>query len=197
MIDQKFVDYINQQLKNGYDIETIRNTMIQRGYDQNTVNESVEYVKNPQSSGTNTANANPNNASSKINMSNPQYVGFWARVGAWILDCIIIGLPAGALQYGLALVTGMPSMMYIVSGATVILWIYFEGVHGGTPGKLILDMRVVNEKGEYIGMPLAFLRYIGRLISGLILGIGFFMIGWDEKKQGLHDKIAKTYVVRK
>jgi len=57
-------------------------------------------------------------------------------------------------------------------------------------------MRIVNEKGEYIGIPMAILRYIGKVLSGMILGIGYFMIGWDKKKQGLHDKIAQTYVVK-
>jgi len=71
-----------------------------------------------------------------------------------------------------------------------------DGIKGGTPGKLILGLKIRNEKGQYIGIPIAILRYIGKILSGIILGIGYLMIAWDVKKQGLHDKIAKTFVVR-
>jgi len=91
---------------------------------------------------------------------------------------------------------GMPSLIYLVSLASVILVIYLDGIKGGTPGKLILGIRIVNEKGEYIGIPMAILRYIGKILSAIILGIGYLMIAWDGKKRGLHDKIAKTYVVK-
>ena len=73
---------------------------------------------------------------------------------------------------------------------------YLDGIKGGTPGKLILGMRIVNEEGNYIGIPMAILRYIGKLLSGVILGMGYLMIAFTDKKQGLHDKIAKTFVVK-
>jgi uncharacterized RDD family membrane protein YckC len=92
--------------------------------------------------------------------------------------------------------TGMQSMMYLVSFAMLLFIVYMDGIKGGTPGKLILRMRIVNEKGEYIGIPMAILRYIGKILSGMILCIGYFMIAWDKKKQGLHDKIAQTYVIK-
>ncbi|MBU1202082.1 MAG: RDD family protein [Nanoarchaeota archaeon] len=129
-------------------------------------------------------------------MSNPEYKGFWIRFVASMLDGIIIGLPAFLLQMGLIFVVGMPSLIYLVSLASVILVIYLDGIKGGTPGKLILGIRIVNEKGEYIGIPMAILRYIGKILSAIILGIGYLMIAWDGKKRGLHDKIAKTYVVK-
>ena len=70
-----------------------------------------------------------------------------------------------------------------------------EGIHGGTPGKLILGLRIVNEKGKFIGIPNAILRYVSQMLSAIIFGIGYLMIAWDKKKQGLHDKIANMYVV--
>lgn len=131
-----------------------------------------------------------------VDMSNPTYRGFWIRLLAAILDSIIIGVPAGLIQFGLILGTGIKSLGYIVQLAAVVLIIYLDGIKGGTPGKLILGMRIVNEKGEFIGIPMAILRYIGKILSGIILGIGYFMIGFTSKKQGLHDMIAKTYVVK-
>lgn len=131
-----------------------------------------------------------------VDMSNPVYKGFWIRFLATILDGIIIGIPAGLIQLGLTFATGIKSLGYLVQLAAVVLVVYLDGIKGGTPGKLILGMRIVNEKGEFIGIPMAILRYIGKILSGIILCIGFFMIGFTSKKQGLHDMIAKTYVVK-
>jgi uncharacterized RDD family membrane protein YckC len=131
-----------------------------------------------------------------INMKQPVYGGFWIRFVAAFLDSLIIGIPAGIIQFVLVYFTGMRSLSYLVSLAMAVLVIYLDGIKGGTPGKLILGMRIVNEKGEFIGIPMAILRYIGKILSTLILFIGYFMIGWDVRKQGLHDKIVKTYVVK-
>ena len=131
-----------------------------------------------------------------VDMKNPAYVGFWKRFLASILDTLIIGIPATIIQFALVFATGIGSTVYVVQLGVVFLVVYLDGIKGGTPGKLILGMRIVNEQGNYIGIPMAILRYIGKIISGLILGIGYFMIGWTERKQGLHDKIAKTFVVK-
>ncbi|HLC72739.1 MAG TPA: RDD family protein [Candidatus Nanoarchaeia archaeon] len=111
---------------------------------------------------------------------------------------IIIGLPVFLIGGGLFILTGMDFiyLYYALNLLVVIFTIYMDGIKGGTPGKLILKLRIVNKQGSYIGIPGAILRYIGKLVSGIILSIGFFMIGWTAKKQGLHDKIAGTYVVR-
>tara|TARA_B100000315_G_C14579113_1_gene589518 strand:- start:2609 stop:3010 length:402 start_codon:yes stop_codon:yes gene_type:complete len=130
-----------------------------------------------------------------IDMSNPAYVGFWKRLIAAILDSLVLGIPAGIIQTILVWLTGVGSLVYVVELLVLCVYIYFQGIKGGSPGKLILGYKVVTENGEYIGIPKAILRYIGSIISMMILGIGFLMIGWDARKQGLHDKIAKTYVV--
>lgn len=129
-------------------------------------------------------------------MKKPKYAGFWIRLAATLIDVLVIGIPASILQVGLIFATGSNSMMYVVELAAVALVIYLDGIKGGTPGKLILGMRIVNEKGKYIGIPMAILRYIGKILSGIILLIGYLMIAWDKRKQGLHDKIAKTFVVK-
>lgn len=189
MIDQNLVNYINQQLQNGYNINQIRNALIQQGYNQSTVNDSINSIYN--------RNQNTNKGGNKmVNMSNPTYGGFWIRFVATILDGLIIGIPVSLLGYGLVFATGIPSMTYLGQLASLILVVYLDGIKGGTPGKLILGMRIVNEQGNYIGIPMAILRYIGKILSAIILGIGYLMIAWDSKKQGLHDKIAKTYVVK-
>lgn len=66
----------------------------------------------------------------------------------------------------------------------------------GTPGKWICSIKVVDEAGEQIGFGRSVGRNLGKYISGLILGIGFMMAGWTHRKQALHDKMARTLVVR-
>jgi len=131
-----------------------------------------------------------------IDMTNPKYGGFWIRLLAAILDAIIISIPAAIVTLILVWASGISSFSYLVDLCALGLIVYLDGIKGGTPGKLILGLRIVNEKGEYIGIPSALFRYIAKIISALILGIGYLMIAWDAKKQGLHDKIAKTYVVK-
>ena len=64
-----------------------------------------------------------------------------------------------------------------------------------TFGKQALGLKVVNANGERLSPENAFIRSCSKVLSGLIAGVGFFMISFTEKKQGLHDYIAKTYVV--
>ncbi|MAG91660.1 hypothetical protein CMO83_03220 [Candidatus Woesearchaeota archaeon] len=130
------------------------------------------------------------------NMKNPRYGGFWIRFLAAVLDLIIIGIPLGAINLLLFYFLYYNSITYLTQLGYAALVIYLNGVKGGTPGKLILGLRIVNQKGKYIGIPIAILRFISTYLSALILGIGYFMIGWDSKKQGLHDKIAKTFVIK-
>ncbi len=192
MMNNYLVNYIKEQLKNGYDINSIREAIAQQGYERGEIEDSINYAYGNSKSIT----EKESNKIVKTGMLNPRYQGFWIRFLAFILDGFIIWIPVGLLQIGLIYATRMQSMMYLASLVGVVFIVYMDGIKGGTPGKLILGMRIVNEKGEYIGIPLAILRYLGRIVSGMILGIGYFMIGWDEKKQGLHDKIAQTYVVK-
>ena len=130
-----------------------------------------------------------------IAVSNMRFGGFWIRLLAVILDGIILGIPLALVSLGLVLVTKVSMIYWVVQLAGIFLVIYLNGAKGGTPGKKILGLRIVNEMGENIGIPVAILRYIGFIISAAILCIGFLMIAFNQKKQGLHDMIAKTYVV--
>ena len=78
------------------------------------------------------------------------------------------------------------------------LLIYFYRT-AQSPGKAIMKMQVVDkETGEPVGMGRMFLReWVGKLVSGIVLAIGYLAILWDKNHQGWHDKIAKTVVVKK
>jgi len=196
MIDQRLINYINQQISKGYDINTIKTALFQQGWNQGTVDDSVNSIYN-QNKNQNIKTINNTKGGNKmVDMRNPQYSGFWIRVVAAIIDTIIIGVPASIIGWVLSFATGIVSMTYVAQLGSVVLIVYLDGIKGGTPGKLILGMRIVNEQGNYIGIPMAILRYVGKILSGIILGIGFIMIAFTQKKQGLHDMIAKTFVVK-
>lgn len=75
--------------------------------------------------------------------------------------------------------------------------VVYQAKAGQTLGKKVLGVKVVDVAGKTPSMLTFFLREVlGKTVSSLILLIGYLMILWDSKKQGLHDKIAGTYVVR-
>jgi uncharacterized RDD family membrane protein YckC len=128
-------------------------------------------------------------------MQNDKYAGFWSRVGASILDSLIFGLGGSLIALIASLLIGWELASGIMQIAVVVLVIYMDGMLGGTPGKLILGMKIVKEDGSYIGIGKAVIRYFAKILSTILLFIGHFMIAWDARKQGLHDKIAGTFVV--
>jgi uncharacterized RDD family membrane protein YckC len=73
---------------------------------------------------------------------------------------------------------------------------YFHGTSGQTPGKMIMDLKVIHASGGKITLGTGFLRWVGCVISALFWGLGLIWIAFDRKKQGWHDKIAKTTVIR-
>ena len=119
--------------------------------------------------------------------------GFPERLVAYIIDAIIVAIPTVifmmllpmALAYVIALVIGV--------GYAV----YFWTTSGQTPGKMAMGLKVVNaETGGLLDPGAAVIRYVGYLISGIPLYLGFLWIIWDPKHEGWHDKIAKTKVIR-
>ena len=82
--------------------------------------------------------------------------------------------------------------MTIMAGYFIVL----EGGPGQTLGKKALGLRVVTPEGERIGYLKAFARYVGRIISGIILFIGFIMAAFDDEKRTLHDRMCDTRVIR-
>ena len=122
--------------------------------------------------------------------------GAGARLASFILDVIIIEVVwiiyvifNLIFSIGIALVAAV--FILIIGYFT-----YFFG-NGQTPGMKIMKIKLCRTDGTYpIGYTRGFLRWIGMIISGLILDLGYLWILIDENKQGWHDKIADTYVVR-
>ena len=192
MAHEEIKKYIKKNVSAGHHPETVKKTLVEHGHPEHHVDEAMKEV-----SGEESHEETEGGEKMDVEMKNPHYGGFWIRLVAAILDGFIIGIPVSLISFGLLLVTGMTSLGYIIDLAAIVFIVYMVGKKGGTPGKLILGLRIVNEQGGYIGIPGAILRYIGKILSGIIFGIGFLMIGFTEKKQGLHDYIAKTVVVYK
>lgn len=68
--------------------------------------------------------------------------------------------------------------------------------HGQTPAMIPLGVKIIGVDSSAIGLRESVLRYFGTILSMLLAFLGYFMIVWDRRKQGLHDKIARTLVVR-
>ena len=166
--------------------------MINNGYPLDYIDEAINYVSGVAS----TPKKEVVNLGDDLMAKNLEYAGFWVRFSASIWDSIILGIPAGLLNLLFILFVKVNSLMYLVGLVVAIITIYMEGTKGGSPGKLLLGLRVQNRSGKLIGFGGALLRYIGKILSTLILGIGYLMIAWDKDKQGLHDKIAGSYVIK-
>jgi uncharacterized RDD family membrane protein YckC len=135
-----------------------------------------------------------------------RYAGFWIRVVAFILDSIVVAVISAALAPlagGGAVVqtsTGV-TINYGAGGVqTLVGLVYFIGFwawRGQTPGMIPFNLRVVMaDTGQKPDIVRALLRYVGLFISFLVLLLGVIWVAFDARKQGWHDKIASTLVVR-
>jgi uncharacterized RDD family membrane protein YckC len=133
-----------------------------------------------------------------------EYAGFWARFFSSVLDSL---LQAVILAPILIWTFGLDALMDPAfdrgafdfwSNLTVVAVILlFWKFKSATPGKIMMGLQIVD--AETLG-PVPFgrlvLRLLGYVVSVIPLCLGFFWIAWDKRKQGFHDKIAKTVVIR-
>lgn len=124
-----------------------------------------------------------------------EYAGFWRRFGAILIDSIILTVVQGILFRALDVGTTGQAVVGIV-----IAWLYWAVMESSTEqatlGKKVLSVKVTDLAGNRISFGRATGRYFAKIVSGLILLIGYFMAGFTPRKQALHDKIADTLVVR-
>ena len=138
-------------------------------------------------------------------MNEQEYAGFWIRTGAAIIDTIlilIIVLPVLTAIYGKDYWESESSMLgfwdvrfnYVLPAiAVIVFWSY----KSATPGKMATRVTIVDAKtgakpstGQFIG------RYLGYYVSMIPLFLGIIWVGIDKRKQGWHDKLAGTVVIR-
>lgn len=140
------------------------------------------------------------------------YAGFWWRVLAYIIDAILLGIPLNILGAALGAPIGFAAARHISARemdallmyqgiAIVAAWLYFALLESsawqGTIGKKALSLSVTDYNAQPIGFGQATGRFFAKILSGLILGIGFLMVAFTQRKQGLHDLMASTLVGRR
>lgn len=120
--------------------------------------------------------------------------GFWRRFAAALLDGIILGIVGGIL--GAILGFDRNGINGISTLLGVLYYTYLEGTTGQTLGKQALGIRVIDlSGGGPIGFGRAFIRYIGRFVSAIVLLLGYLWMLWDKERQTWHDKFANSVVV--
>ena len=134
-----------------------------------------------------------------------EYVGFWPRVGASLIDTLllmVVCIPLVGWYYGVdywmsaAFIRGPVDLLinWIFPAIVIVLfWVYRQA----TPGKMLISARIVDANtggkpttGQLIG------RYLAYYVSTIPLCLGFLWVAFDPRKQGWHDKLAGTVVVR-
>ncbi|MQF94334.1 MAG: zinc-ribbon domain-containing protein [SAR202 cluster bacterium] len=120
-----------------------------------------------------------------------EYAGFLVRLGAAIIDSLITGVPA-------AIITSFTEIPAFGTVLSVVYYVLFTYYRGQTPGKMLLDIHVVDENGQKPNLRQVILReVVGKAVSALVLLIGYLWIIWDPKKRGWHDYFGNTYVVKR
>jgi uncharacterized RDD family membrane protein YckC len=152
----------------------------------------------------------------QASQNNIEYVGFWARVGASIIDSLLVGIiTAPFLLHPYAqenidylfeenhiafqqtiIVGGFNNILisYVLPAiAIIIFWIYKQA----SPGKMAISAKIIDAtSGKPPSVGQCILRYIGYFVSALPFCMGFLWIAFSPKKQGWHDIMANTVVIR-
>jgi uncharacterized RDD family membrane protein YckC len=143
------------------------------------------------------------------------YAGFLRRAAAWLIDTVLLTIGFAVLYFvgnvfiGLALLSSgqNPTIENALGGELVLLlimvvfaWLYYAGLESsawqGTVGKRLLRLVVTDQYGRRIKFGRTTGRFFAKLVSGLALFVGYLMVLFTERKQGLHDLMAGTLVVR-
>jgi uncharacterized RDD family membrane protein YckC len=147
-----------------------------------------------------------------MNENQVRFAGFWKRFAAYFLDYTLLIFATNPFYFQLinqmqlqpgrgmdgypkALLTAVIYVVFLV----LVWWSYYAGMESSplraTLGKLAVGIHVMADDGHRLSFAKATGRFFGKALSGLIIGIGFFMAGWTTRKQALHDMMAGTLVV--
>jgi uncharacterized RDD family membrane protein YckC len=155
----------------------------------------------------------------KREVSTLEFAGFWRRLTATLIDLFALAVISSVIfmifaPYQWFGFSGFWStgdvfeepvwraLPYLVGGNFLSLIVniaYFVGFwvrKGQTPGKMLMNIKLVRMDASNLTFGIALLRYLGYIVSSAVFLIGFIWIAFDNRKQGFHDKIAETYVVR-
>jgi uncharacterized RDD family membrane protein YckC len=136
-------------------------------------------------------------------------IGFGQRLKATVTDGFLVVFISLVVAAGVGVVLivlefyapreTLPVTPLIALSGIVISVLYYVrswARSGQTVGKMWIKAKVVGADGQPVSIGRALLRYLGYIVSAVLLSLGFLWIAFDRKRQGLHDKIAGTYVVK-
>lgn len=137
-----------------------------------------------------------------------KHAGFWLRFLAWIIDYIIIGvvtsifyIPSVFLLVNITYAGFILWFLFYMVFVIAVPWLYSAFMESSskqaTPGKMVVGVIVTDEAGNRISFARATGRYFAEFLSAFLLYIGYLMIAFTRNKQGLHDIVAGTYVIKK
>lgn len=150
-----------------------------------------------------------------------EYAGFWRRFVAYIIDRLILGVPSSILVLAfivpsivalcnrswsaenipMAIVSFIVGWVWLAMLIVLVHIVYFAWFESSrfqaTPGKMVLGIIVTDMEGRRVSFVRALGRNVGKILSHLILNIGFILAGVTAKKQALHDMLADCLVVMK
>jgi uncharacterized RDD family membrane protein YckC len=136
------------------------------------------------------------------------YAGFWIRFGARMIDGVVlsivnmvtnfflfgfIGLRRIDPVHMIAYLSTVYSAQFAVAAAYESLFVW---KYGGTPGKLVLGLKVVRPDGSDLSLGLSIGRYAATLVTNFTMGIGHVMAAIDDEKRALHDRLCATRVIK-
>ena len=132
--------------------------------------------------------------------SGTQYGGFWIRLIALLADSAIVFMLSALLVAGAAVALEPELLPPVVLAASVLAFLYWPLMHASgrqaTIGKALLGLKVARLHGGRISILRSVGRELSKVLSGMVLMLGYVMAGFTPRKQALHDLVASTYVVR-
>jgi uncharacterized RDD family membrane protein YckC len=142
-----------------------------------------------------------------IEKNRNDFGGFWIRLGAYFVDVVMMLLPTLLIRFLFHAVTPVATQLdqLVVAFGDIVIsvltrWVYtaafLSSSWQATVGKRVCGLKVVDCNERRITFGRASGRYFGSFLSILLVGIGFMMIGWTRHRQGLHDLMAQTLVVK-
>lgn len=136
-----------------------------------------------------------------------EYAGFWTRFGAFIVDTILLAVAGSVIGFIIGLFVGTSGTdpevgrtfaLLVGIAAGIAYYVGMESsVRQATFGKMAVGIKVTDMQGNRITPGKAAVRYFSKILSGIILLIGYIMAAFTARKQALHDIIAGTLVVKK
>lgn len=218
--DEELKKYIKDALASGLNKEEIEAALKNVGWTQDKIKEgfSEHSLQQPSQEVFASQGAIPVQSQS-FEQTQPAVVqfvhaGFWIRFVSQIIDGIIIGAIQFIVSFFVSaiILSSAPNKGKLSTEETltaelvlrlftlIVAWLYFalldSSTKQGTIGKMILGLKITDSNYQRISFGRATGRYFSKMLCGLTLGIGYLMIAWDEQKQGLHDKIVNTYVIK-